>query len=232
MGSLILSHLHRKLNYSGVEHVLSDLREKYWVPQVRPVIKKTIQSCSICKRRSIQLAPAMMASLQSSRLQAFTPPFHNTGVEYFGPMYVKEKRSTVKRYGCLFTCLVTRAVHLEIAHSMDRDSFIMALRRMIGRRGRPKYIYSDNVTNFVGTERELKDSLNRLDQATITDTLSQESTQCIFNPPSAPHFGGVWERLVRSAKRALKVTLNGQLMVEVESLLNGRPLTHVSVDPN
>ena len=169
---------------------------------------------------------------QASRLQAFTPPFHNTGVEYFGPMYVKEKRSTVKRYGCLFTCLVTRAVHLEIAHSMDRDSFIMALRRMIGRRGRPKYIYSDNVTNFVGTERELKDSLNRLDQATITDTLSQESTQCIFSPPSAPHFGGVWERLVRSAKRALKVTLNGQLMVEVESLLNGRPLTHVSVDPN
>ena len=72
-----------------------------------------------------------MASLPQSRLQAFTPPFYNTGVDYFGPLLVKERRSALKRYGCLFTCLVTRAVHLEIAHSLETDSFyIMALRRM------------------------------------------------------------------------------------------------------
>ena len=84
---LILSHLHQRLNHSGVEHILSELLQ-------------------------------LMESLPQSRLQAFTPPFYNTGVDYFGPLLVKERRSTVKRYGCLFTCLVTRAVHLEIAHSL------------------------------------------------------------------------------------------------------------------
>ena len=169
-----------------------------------------------------------------SRLQAFTPPFYNTGVDYFSPLLVKERRSTVKRYGCLFTCLVTRAVHLEIALSL------MALRRMMARRGKPTNIYSDNGTNFVGAERELKECLDGMDQAGISDTLSQDRIQQFFNPPSAPHFGGVWERIVKSAKKALKITLNGQLvndetlltlMAEIESLLNSRPLTHVSVDP-
>lgn len=79
-----------------------------------------------------------------------------------------------------------------------------------------------------------------MDQAKISDTLSQDRIQWFFNPPSAPHFGGVWERLVKSAKKALKITLNGQLvndetlltlMAEIERLLNNRPLTHVSVDP-
>ena len=94
--------------------------------------------------------------------------------------------------------------------------------------------------NFVGAERELKECLHRMEQAKISDTLSQYGIQWFFNPPSAPHFGGVWERLVKSAKKALKITLNGQLvndetllkfMAETESLLNSRPLTHVSVDP-
>ena len=160
-----------------------------------------------------------------SRLQAFTPPFYNTGVDYFSPLLVKERRSTVKRYGCLFTCLVTRAVHLEIALSL------MALRRMMARRGKPTNIYSDNRTNFVGAERELKECLDGMDQAGISDTLSQDRIQQFFNPPSAPHFGGVWERLVKSAKKVLKITLNGQLvndetlltlMAEIESLLNSR----------
>ena len=131
-----------------------------------------------------------MASLPQSRLQAFTPPFYNTGVDYFGPLLVKERRSTVKRYGCLFTCLVTRAVHLEVAHSLETDSFIMALRRMMARRGKPRNIYSDNGTNFVGAERELKECLDRMEQAKISDTLSQDGIQWFFNPPSAPLFGG------------------------------------------
>ena len=181
-----------------------------------------------------------MASLPQSRIQAFTPPFYNTGVDYFGLLFVKERRSTVKPYGCLFTCLVTRAVHLEIVHSLETDSFIMALRRQIARRGKPRNVYSDNGTNLVGAERELRKCLNGMDQAKISDTLSQDRIQCFFNPPSAPHFGGVWERLVKSAKKALKIILNGQLvndetlltsMAEVESLLNSRLLTHVSVDP-
>ena len=116
----------------------------------------------------------------------------------------------------------------------------MALRRMMARRGKPRNIYSNNGTNCVGAERELKECVDGMDQAKISDTLSQDRIQWFFNPPSAPHFGGVWEGLVKSAKKVLKITLNGQLvndetlltlMAEIESLLNSRPLTHVSIDP-
>ena len=118
----------------------------------------------------------------------------------------------------------------------------MALRRMISRRGKPRLIRGVNGTNFVGAERELGECHNRLNHTKISDTVTQDGIQWVFNPPSAPHFGGVWERMVRSAKKALKVTLNGQLVddetlltlaTEVEGLLNSRPFTHVScVDPN
>ena len=131
---------------------------------------------------------------------------------------------------------MTRAIHLQIAHSLETDSFIMALRRMMARRGKPRNIYSNNRTNFVGAEQELKECLDGMDQAKISDTLSRDRIPWFFNPPSAPHFGGVWERLVKSAKKVLKITLNGQLvndetlltlMAEIESLLNSRPLTRV-----
>ena len=155
-------------------------------------------------------APKQTSSFHPSLLQ------HWCGL--FWPLLVKERRSTVKRYGYLFTCLVTRAVHLEIAHSLETDSFIMAMRKMMARRGKPRNIYSHNGTNFVGAKRELKQCLDGVDQTKISDTLSQDRIQWSFNHTSAPHFGGVWERLVKSAKKALKITLNGQL-VNNETLL-------------
>ncbi|XP_068723837.1 uncharacterized protein [Montipora capricornis] len=89
-----------------------------------------------------------MASLPYDRLQ-IAPPFSKVGVDFFGPLRVKYLRKQEKRYGCLFTCLVTRAIHLEVAFSLSTDSFIMCLRRFIARRGKPTVIYSDNGTNFV-----------------------------------------------------------------------------------
>ena len=201
--NLIVTHLHRKLKPSGTEHVLAELRQRFWVPKARPLIKKVIKQCPNCKRNNARPAPPLMASLPSSRLQPFTPPFRNTSVDCFDPLH---KRSVVKRYGCLFRCLVTKAVHLEIAHSLETDSFIMALRRMISRRGKPRFIRSDHGTNFVGAEKELGECLDRLNHTKFSDTLTQDGIQWVFNPPSAPHFGGVWERMVRSAKKALKVT--------------------------
>ena len=188
---LILLHLHQRQNHSGVEHILAELRQRFGI-KVRSALKKISKSCHVCIKHNAKPDPPLMASLPQSRLQAFTPPFYNTGVDYFGPLLVKERRSAVKHYGCLFTCLVTRAVHLEIAHSLETDSFyIMALRRMMARRGKPRNIYSDNGTNFLGAERELKEYLDGMDQAKISDTLSQDRIQWFFNPPSAPHFGGV-----------------------------------------
>ena len=167
------------------------------------------------------------------------PPFTNTGIDYFGPIYVKQGRSQVKRYGCLFTCLAIRAVHVEVAHSLDTDSFINALRRFISRRGHPKTIYSDNGSNFVGGERELREGVRQLNQDKIHHFLLHKEIEWYFNPPLASHMGGVWERMVRSIKKVLQVLLKQQivtdevlltLMAEVEMILNSRPLTQICQD--
>jgi len=187
----------------------------------------------------VKLELPVMADLPDSRLGYQQPPFANTGVDFFGPILVRHGRKTEKRYGVLFTCLTSHAVHLEIAHSLDTNSCLMAVRRMMARRGRPANIWSDNGTNFVGAEKELREALKRLDSERIGDQLSDERVQWHFNPPSSPHFGGAWERLVQSAKIALKAFVGKQcvndetlltFMAEVESLMNGRPLTHVSTD--
>ena len=201
-------------------------------------MRKVLNDCSFCKRRRIKPQPPLMASLPKDRLQV-AAPFSKVGVDYFGPITVKHLRKQEKRYGCLFTCLVTRAVLLEVAKSLETDSFINALRRFIARRGPPSDIYSDNGTNFVGADRELKQSLERWNQSQIADYLSQKDIQWHFNPPASPHFGEIWERLVQSCKKALKVVLHGQVVTdevletafaETEALVNSRPLTEVSSD--
>ena len=178
-----------------------------------------------------------MADLPNCRLQFDQPPFSSTGVDYFGPILVKQRRSIVKRYGCVFTCLTMRGVHIEIANSLDTDSFINALRRFIARRDRPKEIFSDNGTNFVGANRVLRDSLQAFNQDRIHSHCSQQSIKWNFNPPTASHFGGAWERIIRSIRRILggllgNQTLNDEncltLMAEVESILNSRPLVPIS----
>jgi len=117
-------------------------------------------------------------------------------------------RTRAKRYLCLFTCLTTRAVHLEMSYSVDTDSFINAFTRMTSRRGTLTYVIADHGTNFVGTERELRELVEAFD----TDKVTQETSKYHpidwkFSPPSAPHFGGVFNALIKSAKKAIKAIL-------------------------
>ena len=142
---------------------------------------------------------------------------------------MRHGRKKEKRCGVLFTCFSRRAVHLEIAHSLDTDSCFIAARRMMARRGRPANIWSDNGNNFVGAEKELQEALKCLDSERIGDQLSDERVQWHFKPPpppSLPHFGGAWESLGQCVNDETLLTF----MTEVESLMNGRPLTHVSTD--
>jgi transposase InsO family protein len=175
-----------------------------------------------------------MADLQIDRVQPDKPPFTYVGVDFFGPLFVKQGRSRVKRYGCLFTCLVIRAIHIEIAHSLDVSSFIDALRRFIARRGRPEEIRSDRGTNFIGAERELKESLEKWNHSKLNEFLCLKEIKWKFNPAAASHMGGAWERLIRSIKKILKALLDEQLvndetlataMAEVEAIVNSRPIT-------
>ena len=111
-----------------------------------------------------------MADLPVDRITAGAPTFFHTGVDYFGPIQVKVLRSKVKRWGCLFTCLVTRAVHIEISPSLEADDFINVLNRFTNRRGNPELIRSDCGTNFVGATNELKKEIEQMDHLKISST--------------------------------------------------------------
>ena len=181
-----------------------------------------------------------MSDLPPERVTPGEPPFSKVGVDYFGPFFVKSGRKQSKRYGVLFTCMTTRGVHIEIADRLDTSSFINALRRFQARRGQVVYIRSDNGTNFVGEERELREALADLDCDRVHTFLLQRGIKWIFNAPGASSHGGIWERQVRTTRKVLNTLLQGQLlddealrtlMCEVENVINSSPLTPVSSDP-
>jgi len=238
---LLIAHYHQKLAHAGQEHILARIREQFWIPKGRSVVRRVVRSCIKCKRYNATRMEQVMANLPAFRTTAYEPCFTHTGVDYFGPLNVKRGRAVVKRWGAIFTCLNSRAVHLELANSLETDCFINLLRRFTNRRGAPRYIYSDNGTNFVGAERELKTSLDGWNQAQISQDLLQRGTQWVFQPPKASHASGVWERLIRSTRKALKAILGESLvddevattvLTEIESILNSRPLCAASDDSN
>lgn len=237
---LIIRHYHLLSSHAGKEHVLSMLRERFWIVKARVAVRRLLGSCFDCRRRSAATAEQIMADLPVDRLTPDKPPFSYVGIDFFGPFLVKRARSIVKRYGCVFTCLNIRAIHIEVAHSLETDSFIDALHRFINRRGKPVEIRSDNGTNFRGADRELRESIQEWNQQKIDEFLRQREITWKFNPPAASSMGGVWERMIRSIRKILRVLLKAQqvndetlltFMTHVEAVLNSRPLTCCSDDP-
>ncbi|XP_078344112.1 uncharacterized protein LOC144629777 [Oculina patagonica] len=237
---LIIMDVHESVGHLGQEYVLTCLRQKYWIVKGRTAVRKVLGSCLTCRKQNALRGQQMMADLPDDRLIPGEPPFSYVGVDFFGPMYVKRGRSTVKHYGCIFSCLTMRATHIEVAESLETDSFINALRRFINLRGKPKVIRSDNGTNLSGGERELREAIDNWNQQKIESFLHQKNIEWKFNPPGASHMGGVWERVIRSVRKILRVLLREQLVsgealrtliAEVQGILNSRPLTPVSDSP-
>ncbi|XP_065180445.1 uncharacterized protein LOC135811008 [Sycon ciliatum] len=237
---MLLQQYHVWHGHHGQDSVANDVRQTYWVLKLRTAVRRTWTVCQQCKNERAQPTPPQMGQIPDARVATFIRPFTHCGMDYFGPLTVTIGRRHEKRYGVIFTCLTTRAVHLELSHDLTTDCTIMAIRRLISRRGCPGVIYSDNGTNLRGAARELKESLDQLDQTRLTAELIPRGIKWEFNPPAAPHMGGAWERLVRSVKTALRAVLKERapredtritLLTEVEAILNSRPLTHVSSDP-
>lgn len=149
------------------------------------------------------------------------------GVDYCGPFEVKAGRILIKRYGVVFTCMSSRAVHLEMAYSLDTSSCIHALRRFISRRGQVSHIRSENGTNFVGAERELREAISALNHKRIQNSLLHSGMKWSFNTPAASHHGGAWERIIPMVRKVLNSVLHQQnvddeglqtLLCEVEAI--------------
>ena len=229
-------HYHRREGHAGVAHTLAALREKYWVIHGGATVKAVLRKCLTCRRLNATSIGQQMADLPAARVKEGWYPFQYVGVDYFGPFRVKRGRLVEKRYGCIFSCMQCRAVHLELAQSLTTDSFILALMRFVNKRGAPMEITSDNGGNFLGADRELGDWLSKLDQDQITDQMVEKRISWSFNPPNASHRGGVWERMIRSVRKILnsvagRQSLDEELLwtylTQAERIVNDRPLTAV-----
>ena len=237
---LIIQHNHSSVGHMGQESVLSSLREKFWIVKGRSAVRRVLKRCVDCQKRKAPTGEQFMAKLPEDRITPCKPPFTYVGVDYFGPIEVKQGRSRVKRYGCIFTCLTVRAIHIEVANTLNTDSMINALRRFICLRGCPEQIRSDCGTNFTKADKELKETIEEWNQHRIDGFCAQRGIQWIFNPPGASHMGGTWERMIRSVRQILKVLLKEQVvcdevlhtvLTEATNILNSRPLTRNSDDP-
>ncbi|XP_058827012.1 uncharacterized protein LOC131686993 [Topomyia yanbarensis] len=242
---MVMQHYHEQLLHAGPQLLLATVRLRFWPLGGRNAARKIVHRCLRCFRAKPSIIQQQMGELPSARVTV-SRPFSRTGVDYFGPVYIREgrRRAVLKAYVAVFVCMCTKAVHLELVTDLSTERFLQALRRFTARRGRCTDIYSDNGTNFVGARNQIRALFTLLkdqnhQEAVIKECVNQ-GIHWHFNPPGAPHFGGLWEAAVRSAKFHLLRVLGGNsvsledfstLLVQVEGCLNSRPLTSLSEDP-
>lgn len=243
----LIRKLHEEHLHVGQRGLLSIVRERFWPINAKSLIKKTIATCYVCCRNNPRPSSQYMGNLPDYRITP-SPVFANTGVDYAGPIVLKEAgRKTVpyKAYIAVFICLATKAIHLEVVSNLTTDNFIAALQRFVSRRGMISNIYSDNGTTFVGANHELAALRtlfeDQIHQRKLNDFCITKGIQWHFIPPRSPHFGGIWEAGVKSAKYHLKRVVGetkltyeemATFLAQTEAILNSRPLIPVSDDPN
>ena len=237
---MIIRNVHSDLSHAGRNHVLAAVRKKYWVINGNKTVRDVLSKCVPCKKIQGPPIEQKMADLPPERITP-APPFSHSGVDYFGPFLIKRGRGEQKVYGALFTCMASRAVHLEAAPSLETDTFINALRRFTSRRGEVQVIRSDNGTNFRGAHKELQDAIKEIDEKKVQAFFRNKGIDWKFNPPGASWMGGVWERMIRTVRKLLTQMLQQYgnridydvfqtLLTEVENIINSRPLTSLSDD--
>lgn len=158
--NMILLYFHEQLGHGGRNHVLSTVRRKYWITSANAAVSKVIGKCKFCRCYRGKTGEQKMAELPTETVIPDLPPFTNVGVDYFGPIDVKRGRSILKRYGVIFTCMASTAIHLEVAYSLDTNSCMCCIDSSV-REERFCHIRSDNGTNFVGAERELREAVTK-----------------------------------------------------------------------
>ena len=225
---LLVRHFHEQVKHQGRHLTEGALRSGgYWIMGAKNLISSYIHDCFTCRRFRGKFGEQLMADLPADRVTP-SPPFSHIGVDVFGPWQVLSRKTrgglaNDKRWAVLFTCLTIRAVHIEVIEELSTSSFINAFRRFTSVRGPVKVVRSDRGTNFIGAESELK-------------------VEWKFNPPHSSHMGGVWERMIKTARDILDTLLSSRktlthevlctLMAEVSCIMNSRPIVPVFHDPS
>ena len=246
LSDLIIDQAHRQTLHGGTQLTLAQLRQTYWIIGGRAPVKSHILRCVVCARQRGIRAHQLMGQLPLSRVTP-TRPFTNTGLDYAGPITLRTWKGrgakTHKGWICVFVCLTTSAVHLEVVTDYSTEGFIATYRRFISRRGILHSLYSDCGTNFIGADATLKRMFTQgsQDHQTLAQLFVNDNTRWCFNPPAAPHMGGKWEAVVKSTKHHLRRTVSetaltyeefSTLLTQIEALLNSRPLEPLSDDPD
>ena len=239
---LDIEKTHKEILHSGVSQTLSRIRLRFWIPHGHAVVKTVLKSCTVCRRfegGSYKTPP--LCSFPKARVTESTP-FSFVGLDYMGSLYVKINESRKKVWICLFTCIVTRAIHLEVVHDMSSEEFLLCFRRFIAQRGTPCEIISDNAMQFRASSTVLDRIWNKIQQSDeIMSYVSNAGIKWRFNVELAPWMGGFYERLIGLVKRSLRKTIGRRLLTtvqlqtllkEIEAVLNSRPLVYVGDDIN
>ena len=235
---LIVVSAHGRIQHNGVKETLSEVRGKFWVLKGRSLVKQIISKCVVCRRyEGLPFKAPPAPPLPKFRVNE-APPFMYTAVDFAGPLYLRGTNDSEGRkvWICLFTCCVTRAIHLELVNELSTVAFIRCLKKFSARRGLPRKIVSDNAKTFKAAARAIELMLSQPD---VKEHLLDLKVEWNFNLEKAPWWGGLFERLVKSTKRCLRKMI-GQArlsfdemhtaVLEVESILNSRPLTYTTSD--